>query len=199
MILSQIDNPRLLNLWVAICFWQSLEIEKFCVVLRYKRPPLFDSTMFHVVVIYGLPIGLLIHVVMSFFLFGVTYSGAGPTLQVHTHTEGFFGTVVALFFVLSCLFLLVWILPLPMWAFEKKGAESSKLSSSTKESVSPDDFTDSGTHDDFNGDGEYTHLKFGEALTANEKCLPVTKVKRVAVHRYIPDPLRREFGVVKLN
>ena len=46
----QVDNPRILNLWVAICMAQSLEIEKFCVVLRYKRPPLFDTTMFDVVV-----------------------------------------------------------------------------------------------------------------------------------------------------
>ena len=54
MILSSCDNPRILNLWVAVCMWQSLEIERFCVVLRYKRPPLFDATMFDVVVKYGL-------------------------------------------------------------------------------------------------------------------------------------------------
>lgn len=50
--IRQVDQPRVLNLWVAICFWQCFEIERFCFVLRYKKPPLFDTCMTDIIVMY---------------------------------------------------------------------------------------------------------------------------------------------------
>jgi hypothetical protein len=49
LFLSHIDNPRIMYFWVAACFWQSLEIDRYCYVLRYRKPPYFDSNMVYCV------------------------------------------------------------------------------------------------------------------------------------------------------
>ena len=70
LFLSHIDHPRIMYFWVAVCFWQSLEIDRYCYVLRYRTPPYFDSSMINVVIVYALPIGLLIHTAMHLFFLG---------------------------------------------------------------------------------------------------------------------------------
>ena len=42
-------------------------------------------------------------------------------------------------------------------------------------------------------------LTFVDACTAKEKGLDISKMRRIEVYKYIPDPTRREFGVLKLN
>ena len=60
MFLSHIDNPRILYLWVAACFWQSFEIDRYCYVLRYRTPPFYSDKMFRTIVHGVLPIALIV-------------------------------------------------------------------------------------------------------------------------------------------
>ena len=67
MFLSHIDNPRILYLWVAACFWQSFEIDRYCYVLRYRTPPFYSDKMIRTVVHGVLPIALIVR--LFFFKF----------------------------------------------------------------------------------------------------------------------------------
>jgi len=186
MTASGVDNPRLLPLLISICFFQCYFVEKFCFLQRYKNPPLYGVFMFNVVVKYGLPIALLNHLFFSQILFGLTYEnvlGSGKGFVMHMNNVGgtIYGSISFIFFVLGIIFIILWFLPLKFWEFKNDVEEKvRRVSEGTVETLERE-------------------LTFVDACTAKEKGLDISKMRRIEVYKYIPDPTRREFGVLKLN
>ena len=183
MAVSCVDNPRVLTLWIVVCYFQCYGIDKFCFITRYRAPPLFDTYMFSLVVKFGLPMGLAVHLIASFFIFGVTYEWSPVSgVSISSNSLNKYGEVSAAIFVAGCLFIALWLSPLELWEFGSARVSGSKV------------FVD-----DVEADEMAANLKFSEALVAHELELPISKLKKIEVARYIPDPMRREFGVMKVN
>ena len=237
LFLSHIDHPRIMYFWVAVCFWQSLEIDRYCYVLRYRTPPYFDSSMINVVIVYALPIGLLIHTAMHLFFFGLDWNWDEHKTTFRLTValrQGFIPVVTVVFFVLVGLFLVVWFLPLKFWLFgtdkwaedehsKQGGGVSSKsrphLSRSAskalmrhkQEQQEGDDGTISDA-EDTRVAGQLADLSFSDALQVHADNVAggvgsgdrtndniISHLLYIEVRKYIPDPIRREFGVLKLN
>ena len=116
MFLSHIDNPRILYFWVAACFWQSLEIDRYCYVLRYRAPPLYSNQMITTVIVKCMPIALIIHGFMHVFFFAIDWhwteeDGLLTTLEQRT------GWLEVFMSALVIVFLFVWFLDLGFWRF----------------------------------------------------------------------------------
>lgn len=232
LFLSHIDNPRIMYLWVAICFWQSLEIDRYCYVLRYRTPPYFDSSMIRVVIVYVLPVGLIIHTTMHLIFFGLNWKWNENNGQLHVSLrEGHVPVVAVIFFVLIGLFLIFWFLPLKFWSFgtNKLGVDNASdgegylnphLSRSASKSLikmfnqeegDREKTTTISEEEDRKVAAQLADLSFLDALKINNgshlrsgdddqrsKTL-VANLLYIEVRKYIPDPTRREFGVLRLN
>jgi hypothetical protein len=72
MCLNQLDGTGVAsaNLWVALCFWQCFEIERFLFVCRYKQPANYSIRLVRTVIEFALPFALFVHSAFSIFLFG---------------------------------------------------------------------------------------------------------------------------------
>ena len=183
MFLSHIDNPRILYLWVAICFWQSFEIDRYCYVLRYRTPPYYSSKMYQIVIIYVLPIALIVHGFMHVFFFGLDWKWSKENgLDVFLFRDGWPQIMMC---VIVLIFLIVWFLPLKFWRF---GVHPDQTKYEKDDVVRAEALTKSG------GDLDFSH-----ALTCHEDDHSISHLKFVNVEKYIPNPIRREFGVLKLN
>ena len=183
MTASCIDNPRILTLSVALCYYQCYGIEKFCFLLRYNKPPMFQTQMYEVAIRFGLPLALIIHLLMGQLLFGLTYEyhGLGKSGQIgdgkwnwYSNRLGIYGDVSLVVFVLGLLFTCVWFLPLQIWEFRKEA------------SVAPIPITDDSTrkgHDLlYNRESiqiMQRNLNFRDALNAYEKKLEIGRVRRI--------------------
>jgi hypothetical protein len=185
MTASCIDNPRFLSLFVAICFIQCYGIEKYNFLLRYKDPPAYGAFMYSVVVIYGLPSALLIHCVMAEVMFGFTYGLTEDFSLIVENNEvngTRYGTISLVFFFIALAFCIVWILPFKFWEFESTG-DKDKVFVEEEGSVQRME----------------AELTYYEGLTAVEDKIDITHHRNIKVMKYVPDPTRREFGVLKLN
>merc|ERR1711971_1537084 len=94
MCINQISGFWLnANFWVAICFWQCYEIERYLFVTRYKQPTNYSHDLVHFVIEWCLPFALLVHSAFSFFVFGWTWEIPmelhlpNGTFTVHTPRE----------------------------------------------------------------------------------------------------------------
>ena len=225
MFLSHIDNPRIMYFWVAACFWQSLEIDRYCYVLRYRKPPLYSSHMIQCVIEYCLPVALLIHGAMHIFFFGMDWSWSketGLTVTLEHKT----GWVEVLMSGAVLVFLFVWFLPLGFWRFgthrdQAEGEEHHRY----HESMTTMEAKLTGADLDF-GRALVIHNKppqpeerpidlealntlpplpmapapsHHDADDEDETIFDYSHFSFVEVRKYIPNPERREFGVLKLN
>ena len=184
MTASCIDNPRVLSLFVAICFIQCYGIEKYNFLLRYREPPAYGAFMYNVVVLYGLPSALLIHCVMAEMMFGFTYGlTADFSLIVETNEVNGtrYGTISLVFFFIALTFCIVWLLPFKFWEFE---------SPKKKDQIFPEEDSVQRLA---------AELSFYQGLVAVQDKLEITRHRNIKVVKYMPDPTRREFGVLKLN
>ena len=73
-LMNKVDGPRIMNFWVAACFWTCMELERFCFVKYYCRGPLHSIDIMHSVVNHCMPAALLMHMWSSFLTFGVSWS-----------------------------------------------------------------------------------------------------------------------------
>ena len=107
MTASCIDNPRILTLSVALCYYQCYGIEKFCFLLRYNKPPMFQTQMYEVAIRYGLPLALIIHLFMGYLLFGLTYEyhGLGKPGQVGDGKWNYYSNGLGIYGDVSLVFL----------------------------------------------------------------------------------------------
>jgi hypothetical protein len=214
LFLSHIDNPRIMYFWVAACFWQSLEIDRYCYVLRYREPPYFDISMVKVVIVYALPVGLLIHSCMHLFFFGLDWSWSEENGLSWGMREGAVPIVAVIFFVLIGLFLIVWFLPLKCWTFgidhsdqsDLKEERTFKLSRHQSDALKhTQSLRNNGSTtvvpapDEAQVAADMHDMTFERALAVHDKDDLVSHLVYVGVRKYIPDPIRREFGVLKLN
>ena len=205
MTASCIDNPRILTLSVALCYYQCYGIEKFCFLLRYNKPPMFQTQMYEVAIRYGLPLALLIHLIMGQLLFGLTYeyNGLGEPGQIgdgkwdyYSNALGVYGDVSFAFFVLGLLFTCIWFMPLRVWEFRKDASITPmfNMDNATKNSgKEPTDTNQESIRI------MQRNLKFRDALTAYKRQIEIGRVRRIEVEKYIPNPRRREFGILKIN
>lgn len=207
MTASCIDNPRILTLSVAICYYQCYGIEKFCFLLRYNKPPLFPTQMYQVAIQYGLPLALFTHLVSGQLLFGLTYEYVGDGWTYFPNKIGSYGTISLIFFCLGIVFICLWFLPLPIWKFDSGNAAAIVplfSPNGVDEEVYPDDLTPHKKLRRLNTTQEQAdkmkhHTTFKTALLANAKHLDIGRLRRVEVERYVPNPRRREFGILKIN
>ena len=214
MTASCIDNPRILSLSVAICFYQCYGIEKFCFLLRYNKPPMFPTTMYKNAIEYGLPLALFIHLISVQLMFGITYEyvGGGAKGQVgdgklnyYPNPIGAYGTVSLVFFCLGSVFICMWFLPLELWEFKESSTSVSPIFNDEMDGGdSINTSYDSGVvrHLDTTQDQAsrmQRNLTFKDALLANQVHSDIGRLRRVEVERYIPNPRRREFGILKIN
>lgn len=166
----------------------------------YKKYVFFVAQ--HVVHRYGLPVGLLIHSVCSCLLFVFTYHHGDDGLTWSLNTVGTLGAETVFFFFVCVLFLGLWFSPLELWHIQRPDRRDPSQGTQQAEAkhhltrggaggilARRTSLSDSGAQD----------LTFTEALTAEEKGLPVAKMKKIIMGKYIPDPTRREFGVVQLH
>jgi hypothetical protein len=251
-VMSQVDSPRILNLWVAVCFFESLQIDKFCFVWRYRKPPQYDAGLIRSVVRLGLPVGLILHVTTSLLLFGVVYrwelGGGDGELTMKWNPYGSYSGFSIGACVVTGVFLILWLIPLKLWAepteqersaarnnyfkvqfndVKKLGAKLTDvyaIRDTAKGTVSSVARFSSGAasavlkgagsvnldKDDVDGKrissvnmaeelGLDEDLTFTDVLRARETHNNILKLRNVEVKKYIPNPTRREFGVVKIN
>ena len=185
MTASFIDNPRFLSLFVSVCFIQCYGIEKYNFLLRYKDPPSYGAFMYSVVVNYGLPSALLIHCVMAQILFGFTYDMTDDfKLKIeYSEVNGTrYGTISFVFFIIALVFSVVWLLPLQIWQFSKNRKQSKVL-----------------VEDGVSTPRMEAELTYYDGLAAVQNKLEIASHKNIKIMKYIPDPTRREFGILRLN
>ena len=210
LFLSHIDNPRIMYFWVAACFWQSLEIDRYCYVLRYRTPPYYTSSMVYVVIVYALPVGLLIHTSMHLFFFGLDWSWSEDSGLSVALREGIIPMVTVIFFVIIAMFLLFWFLPLDLWKFgidrseqivmkQNKPQLSRKASAALFRTQTVREEKGTGPEFEAKVAMEMQDLSFEHALVIHENDDLLSHLAFVEVRKYVPDPERREFGVLKLN
>jgi len=176
---------RIGYLWVAICFWQCLEIDRYCYIRFYNKPPFYNSSMLHIVIEKVLPLGLFTHVLMHLIFFCLDWSWSPSDGLAVGMRSGPIPIVAGCFVLFVLFFLVAWMMPLKIWKFEEhssRGLDSDVPTGSLKETIS--------------------NLNFRDALVineANEKKHDLTHFTFIDVRKYIPDPRRRGFGILKLN
>ena len=90
-------------------------------------------------------------------------------------------------------------MPLQIWEFRKEASVAPILNM--------DDSTENGRkgHDRLADTNQESiqimqrNLTFRDALNAYETKLEIGRVRRIEVEKYIPNPKRREFGILKIN
>ena len=187
MTVSCVDNPRIITLFVAVCFIQCFGIEKFNFLYRYKTPPKFGAFMYSVVVRFGLPVALLVHLIVVQILFGFTYGlNSDNSLRIVDNVVNGtdYGTISAIFFFIGVVFVIVWLLPFAFWNFPHL----------TPKHVDPPGIK-----------AMVDALTFEQALAIggdDDGCSsdhPLRKEKNFEIRKYLPNSTRRTFGVLKLN
>ena len=111
------------------------------------------------------------------------------------------------FFCLGIVFICLWFLPLPIWNFDSGNAATIVPlfgPNGVDEEVYPDYLTPHKKLRRLNTTQEQAdkmkyHTTFKTALLANAKHLDIGRLRRVEVERYVPNPRRREFGILKIN
>ena len=163
---------------------------------------------------------------MHLFFFGLDWSWTedfGLSVQLR---EGSIPIVAVIFFVIIGLFLIFWFLPLELWNFgtnalDQKDIEGgSKLSKSSTEAlihvrskrmenqkmnVDGNQITEGVTaimtceEEEMKVGQDLQDLSFERALTLHQDDDLLSHLIYVDVRKYLPDPTRREFGVLKIN
>jgi hypothetical protein len=221
-------------LWVALCFFTSMLLERYCFVKYYRRGPLHSMQMMYSVVDWCMPAALIMHMISSFLLYGVSwslYDSSHTPLMVVATIETDSGPVESVlrvkvnedvlsafgfYWVLSVIFVIAYLLPLRIWNF---GEHVDTFGSGTQ--LHRRVMADPALHramGDPQSEQFYQrtlpeNLSYTQALAATEdrqlgrennrvqgcKTKDLNKVQRIEVCKFIPDPTRREFGMMFVN
>ena len=183
---------RIGYIWVAVCFWQCLEIDRYCYVRFYNKPPFYNHNMINIVIIWVMPLGLLLHIFMHLVFFALDWSWQQSNGLTVVLRDGPIPVVALLFLIIIFIFLIIWMFPFEFWKFNsQKKIMDIKLSLTLKDSKGKK-LRDS-----------IAKLTFRDALIINKEadCVDhdLTHFSFIDVRKYIPDQRRRGFGVLKLN
>jgi RNA recognition motif-containing protein len=217
MFLSHIDNPRIMYFWVAACFWQSLEIDRYCYVLRYRKPPLYSNHMIRCVILYCLPVALLIHGGMHFFFFGINWNWTLKDGLIGELIENQ-GWIEILLAVYCIIFLILWFSNIRMWRFGVHHEQADGvIHQGNRQSMTAVELNQTAVDLDYQraliihnkppqpvdrpikSQGKMLPPMPNHPPTTDESIYDYSYFSFVEVKKYIPDPTRREFGVLKLN
>jgi hypothetical protein len=220
-LLNQVDGPRLMNFWVALCFGSCMQLERFCFVKYYRRGPMYSMDIMFAAINWCLPAALLMKLASSVFIFAITWSfedksytpfmawfvteddptatnrfDGQPRYKLNSEVINAFGV----YWALVAIFIVAFLLPLPIWNFHS--GDSFGCGTQLHRRVMADR--------SLSANGEYylrtvpKDLSFSDALNAVEdrargKENTLNKICRIEVSKYIPDPKRREFGMMFVN
>ena len=125
--------------------------------------------------------------------------GLNPKLHLNAWPQAVLAVCVAIFLV-------VWFLPLGMWRFGIHRDQSDKEVKGVTREVRRSSFSmedNESARDDVPSVLDVHDLDFARALTLHDSVNSEHHFVRHLVHcdvrKYLPDPTRREFGVLKLN
>ena len=224
-LMNQVDGPRLMNFWVAVCFWTCMVLEKFCFVKYYRRGPKHGVEIFYTVVDWCMPFALVLHMMSSFATFAVSWNWFDPENKFsrinsiapslgesafpvpddpgRPMIHGFKTDVIkafGLYWASAVIFIIAYLLPLKIWNF--KSGETFGCGTQIHRRVMTD-------HSLYVSADDYLRtlpkdLTYSAALQAVEdqelgRENLLNKICRIEVQKYIPDPTRREFGLMFVN
>jgi hypothetical protein len=212
-----------MNFWVAFCFGTCMLLERYCFVKYYRRGPLHSMNMMYTVVNWCMPAALFMHMISSFFLFGVSWSfyddatytpfwlvaqfakEGEPVLRYKLNRRVL--SAFGIYWALAAVFGIAYLLPLRIWIF---GSHIDTFGSGTQ--LHRRVMADPELHrvmGDPQSEKFYMRtlpesLSYTEALGAVEdrklgRENVLNKVQRIEVCKFVPDPTRREFGLMFVN
>jgi hypothetical protein len=199
LVMPPVEFPRVLYFWASVCFFQCYYIERYCFVKRYRAQPLYDGSFVQVIVDNCLPAGLVLHMCSSIGMFGFMYSRNPKTKDELVITPNA-ATLVPflLFYLLIIAFLVVWWRPAKIWEDFKKG-DTFSHGTDFKRIIAVDPVLSQDV-DVKHLNMKHDKLCYTEALKATKDHLAgrqnlLNGISHIDVHRYVPLPKDREFGV----
>jgi hypothetical protein len=199
LVMPPVEFPRVLYFWAAVCFFQCFYIERYCFVKRYRHQPLYDMSFMHVLIYKCLPTGLILHMSSSILLFCFSYArepGKKTGLEMTPNAATLVPFLI--FYLLIIGFLCCWYSPLKIWGSFEEGDHFSR-GTDLKRIIAADPVL-SKDIDMEHLNLQYDKLSYTEALHATRdhhlgRVNLLNGVSIIEVHKYVPFPKRREFGV----
>jgi hypothetical protein len=199
LVMPPVEFPRVMYFWTAACFFQCYYIERYCFVKRYRHQPVYNMSFIHVLIFQCLPAGLIMHIGSSVFMFCFTYSrdkGGQNILEITPNVSTLVPFII--FYGLLIFFLIGWYMPLKVWANFRRG-DTFSHGTDLRRIIAADPILSR----DIDADSlnmKYDKLSYSEALNATKdhhlgKVNLLNGVSVIEVHKYVPFPKRREFGV----